>query len=309
MTTRARRPDGEGFVERDGVRIAWESFGAGEPTILFVPTWSIIHSRMWKLQVPYFARRARVVTFDPRGNGRSDRPTAAAAYAETEFAADILAVMDATDTQRAILVSLSMGAQRSLLVAAEHPERVAGAVFIGPALPLGGPHPSRVSFSFDAELPTDAGWAKYNRHYWHRDYRRFLEFFFGECVSEPHSTKPIEDCVGWGMETDPRTLIATEEASGIPDRRRTLELAARVRCPVLVIHGDDDHIRPLRHAEELAQATGGSLVTIAGGGHIPPVRDPIRTNLLIDDFVRSVGRRTATPTSHQPEERRASAIA
>jgi len=307
--TRARLPDGEGFVDRDGVRIAWETFGAGEPTILFVPTWSIVHSRVWKLQVPYFARKTRVVTFDPRGNGRSDRPVTPEGYAETAFADDILAVMDATDTRRAILVSVSMGAQRSLLVAAHHPDRVDGAVFIGAALPLGGLNPARASVPFDDELPTDDGWAKYNRHYWLRDYAGFLQFFFGECVNEPHSTKPIEDCVNWGLEIDPRTLIATQEAPGIPGRERTLELAARVRCPVLVIHGEADRIRPLRHAEELAEATRGRLVTIEGGGHLPQVRDPVVVNLLIDEFVRSVARRAATPSAPTRRKRHARAVA
>src|SRR2546427_1881568 len=109
--TRARYPDKTGFVERDGVRVFYEVYGSGEPTILLLPTWSIVHSRIWKMQIPDLARRYRVVTFDPRGNGRSDRPASADGYAETEYAADAQAVMDATATQRAILVSLSMGAQ------------------------------------------------------------------------------------------------------------------------------------------------------------------------------------------------------
>ena len=54
--TRARYPDEEGFVERGGVRIFWERYGEGEPAILLLPTWSIIHSRCWKMQVPYLAR-------------------------------------------------------------------------------------------------------------------------------------------------------------------------------------------------------------------------------------------------------------
>ena len=72
--TRARYPDADGFVERDGVSIFWECYGEGEQTILFLPTWSIIHSRTWKMQVPYLSRHCRVLTFDPRGNGKSDRP-------------------------------------------------------------------------------------------------------------------------------------------------------------------------------------------------------------------------------------------
>ena len=123
---RARYPDETGYVERDGVRVFWERYGDGEPTVLFLPTWSIIHSRGWKAQIPYFARHFRVVTFDGRGNGRSDRPSAPEAYATDEFVADALAVMDATGTERAWLVSLSMGAPRALLLGADHPERVRG---------------------------------------------------------------------------------------------------------------------------------------------------------------------------------------
>jgi pimeloyl-ACP methyl ester carboxylesterase len=72
--TRARYPDANGFVERDGVRVYWERYGAGSPAFLLLPTWEIVHSRSWKCQIPYLARHGTVVTFDPRGNGRSDRP-------------------------------------------------------------------------------------------------------------------------------------------------------------------------------------------------------------------------------------------
>src|ERR687884_1300757 len=99
--TRARYPDVEGFVERDGVRVFYEVYGEGEPTVVLLPTWSIVHSRVWKMQIPYLARHARVIAFDGRGNGRSDRPEEPEAYAETEFAADALAVLDATETARA----------------------------------------------------------------------------------------------------------------------------------------------------------------------------------------------------------------
>ena len=54
--------------------------------MFLLPTWSIIHSRHWKMQIPYLARHFRVLTFDGRGNGESDRPTGIAAYTEGEFA-------------------------------------------------------------------------------------------------------------------------------------------------------------------------------------------------------------------------------
>src|SRR3954452_2400808 len=241
--TRARYPDVSGYVERDGVRSYWEVYGSGEPTVLLLPTWSIIHSRAWKMQVPYLARHCRVLTFDARGNGLSDRPEEPDAYAETEHAADAIAVLDATETPRAFVVGNSMGAQRGLLVAANHPERVEGAVFIGPALPLGAQTPrARAVSSFDDELEAYEGGAKYSRHYWLENYADFLKFFFSQVFTEPHSTKPIEDCVGWGLETTPETLIATHLGPTL-DETAVRELAGRVRCPVLVIHGRDDAIR------------------------------------------------------------------
>ena len=74
---RARQPDYEGHVEREGVEVFYEVFGDGEPTILLLPAWSVVHSRIWKMQIPFLARHYRVVTFDGRGNGRSARPSGA----------------------------------------------------------------------------------------------------------------------------------------------------------------------------------------------------------------------------------------
>ena len=78
--TRARYPDEEGYVERDGVRVFYEVYGDAPTTFLLFPTSPISHSRMWKAQIPYLSRHFRVVVFDPRGNGSSDRPGNAEAY-------------------------------------------------------------------------------------------------------------------------------------------------------------------------------------------------------------------------------------
>ena len=123
--------------------------------------------------------------------------------------------MDATGTERAHLVSLSLGAQRALLLAAEHPERVESSVFICPAVPL-GEAVDRSDLPWDEERDHYEGWEKYNRHYWLKDYRGFLEFFFSQMFNEPHSTKLIEDCVGWGLDTTPQTLIDMEVEDWIP---------------------------------------------------------------------------------------------
>src|SRR5262249_5140033 len=156
-------------------------------------------------QVGDLARHYRVISYDGRGNGRSDRPDDAKAYNDIEFVEDGVAVLDATGTERAVLVGASMGGLWSLLFASRHPERVIGAAIFGSAVPhlrAGEAKPAnepegRPSTPFDAELDEYEGWAKYNRHHWVRDYDDFLQFFFRQVFTEPHSTKQIEDTIGW----------------------------------------------------------------------------------------------------------------
>ena len=287
---RACQPSYEGTVERDGVEIFYELYGDGETTVLMLPTWSIIHSRCWKMQIPYLARYYRVITFDPRGNGRSDRPAGLEAYGERDFAADALAVLGAAGTERAVLVGFSMGAQRGLLLAAEHPGRVSGAVLIGSAVPL-APAVPRERWVNDFNLRRDSyeGWDKYNRHYWVSDYEDFLEFFFSELYNQAHSTKQREDAVAWGLDTDPETLVATQLGPRV-DADELPALAERVCCPVLVIHGTDDAIRPYESGAAFADLLGGALVLLKGSGHAPHARDPVRVNLLIKQFADRIRR-------------------
>ena len=307
--SRALYPDETGYVERDGVRVFWEAYGNGEPTLLLLPTWSLVHSRLWKAQIPYLARHFRAVTFDPRGNGRSDRPQEVDAYAEAEFARDALDVMDATGTDRAILLGNSRGVQRGLLLAAEHPERVLGAVFIGamfPASRLGGlrmrllSHPRMRTFFLRQPLST-RGWLKFNAQHLRADYDDFVDWFVGLCLSEPHSTKQIEDMTDWAHETDPDTLIRTLMAPYAAPLRRAdqLALARRVRCPVLVIHGRHDRVRSHADGRELARATGARMVTLEDAGHVPHARKPVPVNLAVRDFVAP-----RDPTVHRADGRK-----
>ncbi|MBE2314747.1 alpha/beta fold hydrolase [Solirubrobacter sp. CPCC 204708] len=284
--SRARHPNHEGYVTRNGVRLFYEVSGSGRDTILLLPTWSIIHSRLWKAQIAYLARHFRVITFDGRGNGKSDRPPGVEAYAEAEFAADALAVLDATETREAFLAGLSCGALWATLLAANHPERVRGVAYIGPSTSLAPNHPERAicaRFEEDLTGSTDP-WAKYNRHYWRKDYRGFLEFFFGEMFTEPHSTKQIEDCIEWALETDPETLANTMSALSLCRLESFEDTVSRIQCPVLVIHGDDDRIRPHAQGAALAEATGGRLVTMEGVGHGPQARKPVEVNRLLYEF-------------------------
>jgi len=167
---------------------------------------------------------------------------------------------------------------------------VQSAMMIAPAAPFGPIIDGRLEQNFNAQLNTDEGWAKYNRYYWQRDYRGFAEFFFAEACCEPHSTKQIEDCVAWALETTPDTLIDTNLARYVPQEEGE-ELYRTIRKPVLVVHGDQDRIVPHGRGKLVAELTGAPLVTLEGSGHIPLAREPVIMNRMIRDFVdRSTGR-------------------
>ena len=295
-------------MERGGVRVGYEVFGEGEQTLLLLPPWAIIHSLFWKLQVPYLARYFRVVTFDARGNGRSDRPQSAGEYGPRVSAADALEVLDAVGAEDCVLVAHCGIAAGALLLAAEHPERVRAAVFMSPALPITPARPERTGLPFNEVLPTDEGWAKANRHYWARDFPGYLEFFFGRCYTEPHSTKQLEDAIAWALETTPETLAFTLEAEALPEPL-IHELLGRLTCPLLVTHGDQDMLIPADRGEKFAELTGAELLELEEVGHCPNARHPVPFNLAVRDFAeRAFGRAPERPPWRRAIRRRRRAL-
>lgn len=279
-----READQTGFAERAGVRLAFKVYdNPGRPTVLLLPTWSIVPSLFWKAQVPYLARHFRVVTFDGRGSGASDRPVGGESYVDTEYAEDAIAVLDATATERAVLVALSRGDAWSVLAAARHPDRVTGIVAIAPA---SGSLIGAQAQEQQAWESTEDG-IKYNRRYWlSGGYDDFVDWFFARMFPEPHSTKQIEDAVRWAHQIEPATLVDT--TAGRLASESVVAACGEVKCPVLVIHGTDDRVRPHAIGERLAELTGGSLVLLEDSGHGVPAREPVRINLLIKEFVDRV---------------------
>jgi pimeloyl-ACP methyl ester carboxylesterase/predicted glycosyltransferase len=314
--TRADYPGSEGFVERDGARLFYEVYGEGEETVFLLPTWSLVNSRHWKMQIPYLARHFRVLSMDGLGNGRSDRCRDPRRYGAAEVARDFLAVMDATGTERAVMVSISTGTQYQLELARIAPERVAGAAFIGPLFPY---TPSHIWLMRSRLFPrlflrpvpirrTFRGWARYNAVHWRAEYPAFAQWFISRGLPEAHSTKAIEDGVGWALETDPETLIATvlDDESGVrPRSRRTLSFLARnLECPTLVISGEHDKITPPSDAWALARLTGGRLEVIPDAGHFVHGRKPVRCNLALRDFAGEALGRPRAPrdaTVYRPD--------
>ena len=112
---------------------------------------------------------------------------------------------------------------------------------------------------------------------------------------EPHSEKQVEDCVGWALDAGRSVLEHTKDSPAAEMTREQAErLLAGVRCPVLVIHGDRDRITPLERGRRVAELTGGELVVLEGSGHGLDARDPVKVNVLMEEFAaRVLGARPA----------------
>ena len=195
-----------------------------------------------------------------------------------------IALLDHLEVERADVLGFSRGCAYALSMAARHPERVTQLVLIGNGVTPDWPGPRTASFW--EKRDGYEGWEKWNGNYWLEHYREFLEFFFGEFFSEPHSTKGIEDCISWALETTPEVLVQTAVSADLAPAMASREVIERVRCPVLLIHGAEDRITPFQASQALAELRPDfELIALEGCGHGPHVRDPVKVSLLLEEFL------------------------
>jgi pimeloyl-ACP methyl ester carboxylesterase len=267
---RSLAPVNHGFVESRGNRIAWKLYGQGDQVVLFIPTWNIVDSRVVAHQVAFLAKHARVLTYDPRGAGLSDRPRTG--YGFDEHSDDARAVLDANDVGHAAVLTASRGINSAVLLAARHPQRVERLVVIAPFMQLDPPAPDQARQT--RERTADL---------WRRDWPGFVRTFMERVASEPDSEATIDELVAIGLEASPEVVIQQETEL---DWDLAPRLLGQVRCPTLVIHGTGDRTTPVEMVHAVTEAISGArLVLLEGAGHRPDIRDPQTVNRLLAEFL------------------------
>lgn len=263
------KPASDGFIERDGVRTYYAVWGETGPAIVFAPIYQVVHTSQLKATVPYLSRYFRVVTIDLRGNGRSDRPDDPAAYSFEHYYADMLAVIDYLQLERLAIVGISCNAMLAMRLAAEQPERVSHLISVGG--------------EYEWPAPTSQEEKDREAAVFQEDFPGYLDDFFTEVFTEPHSTKPYEDGVLLGWSTTGETLLMCRRGWYGTDVR---ELAAQVTAPTLLIHGTHDRTVGYQTGLELHKLIPHShMLTIGGGGHATQGRDPVAFNRAVRDFI------------------------
>ena len=249
---RAREPDRAGEVDRDGVAIHYEVFGSGEPTLLLMGTFPVVDGHQWKIQVPFLARHFRVVTYDPRGNGRSGPARGGRGVHADRIVDDALAVMDATGTDAAVLVGLCTGALWSVMLQSASPDGCSAW------------SRSRRRSRWTRRSPTARGVRLRGRARHRRGLGQgepgvlearlegYLRFTSAQLARSRTRPKLYDDLVGWGHETDAATISATtaQRAPLVPMTGRSgPSCAGRSTCPVLTIAGDRGPGHPAGRAQ------------------------------------------------------------
>ena len=223
------------------------------PTVLLLHTGPGVDHSLYKDHVgPVLAEDAQVVYLDLRGAGRSDWSSEEHWTLET-WVEDLAQLCDALELERPILLGTGVGGVVALLYAADRPDRVERLVLVSTVARyihtrvialfdrLGGSAAGEIAARYFAD-PTEATFAEYMR------------------VCVPLYTRnplPPDVVARMGMNT---ALIANWDRSGRRDYDVRAE-AARIRCPTLLLNGEDDPASALAGAEELAAALPAELVT------------------------------------------------
>ncbi len=249
------------FVRSGDARLYWESTGSGEPVLLVMGLG--MASTGWWRTIPVLAEGLRVISYDNRGVGRSDRTTGP--YTLRQMADDALAVIDAAKLRTASVYGLSLGGMIAQQLALRHPERVR-ALVLGATTPGGSRHelpdPEVVDFirrrpSMPAE---EAVWAS-------------VPYSYGRATCERHADRIAEDIAQrLRFPSHPAGYRAQLAAAwGYDANARLHEIAA----PTLVLHGTEDRIVPVANGRMLAEAIPGArLELLQGAGHIYPTDAP-----------------------------------
>lgn len=254
--------------------IHYEVTGEGHPLVLAAGLSGM--GRYWQPQIAAFASRFRVVTYDQRGTGNSDRVQRS--FSIDRMAAELVALMDALKIERAHILGHSTGAAICQTIAIEQPQRVARLVLSG-AWTHCDPFFRRL-FEARRELLLKCGPGLNARFH-------PLWLYPPQWIGA-HDEEIAEEQRRAVMGAPPvEVSVARIDAIMAFNRRAGL---SRIKAPTLVVCSDNDYITPGYFSEALARAIPDAKLAIAhGAGHAFSKTRPEEFNRLVLDFLAATG--------------------
>ncbi len=280
------------YAKSGDVHIAYRVFGNGPRDVILVPG-TVSHVELyWELPAnEYLLKRlasfSRVIVFDKRGQGLSDR---VANQTLEERVGDVLAVMDAAGSDRATVYGWSEGGQMSLMLAATYPERISGLVLYGTYASI-----KAAPWAVSAE-----------------QFARFLaalETHWGEGVLvRLNAPGRVEDkaFVQWFGRLEravasPSAILALMRANYEID---VSHLLPSIRVPTLILHREGDALVPVEAGRYLARSIpGAKYVELPGDDHMLQALDQDVLDILLDQIEEFVTGRRHRPDTDQTRHR------
>ena len=268
------------YVKSDDVYIAYQVIGDGPRDLLFVPGFVSNVEAVWQspARASFFHRLstfARVIMFDKRGTGMSDRGSQV--FTLEQRMHDVHAVLDQVGSQRATLFGISEGGPMSLLYAATYPERTSALVLYGTY--------ARRSWAPDYTFGwTDAQWSTFLddiEHNWGTTDAISLQMWAPSVAGNKHVLEQI--AAYFRASASPGAESAIMRMNRDIDVRHILPVT---HVPTLVLHRTQERVIDVRHARYMAQQIpGAKLIELSGEDHIAWVgnRDAILDE--VEEFV------------------------
>ena len=257
------------YAKVGDLHIAFQVVGDGPLDLVFVPGWVSNVELGWEepRQAAFLrglASFARLILFDKRGTGLSDPVPIDRPPTLEDRMADVNAVMDAANVDRAALFGFSEGGAMSALFGATYPDRISSLVLWGatPRVSWADDWPWGVTRSEGIAQLKSVESGQFNEHFG-------LDFFVPGVADEP-------DMVRWWNRTSrlsasPGMYVALIKTNGATDVRSVLPT---ISVPTLILHRSDDTVVDVRASRYMAEhIPGARLVELPGGDHWPWIGD------------------------------------
>jgi 3-oxoadipate enol-lactonase len=259
----------------DGARLHYEAFGRHHlPAVLMIQGLGA-DKHGWDMQRFALARHYRVIAFDNRGAGRSDKPFSH--YSLEQMADDAVAVLDHAGVEAAHVVGASMGGAISQLMCVQHPTRV-------------------LSLTLACTACRNQQWRRELLEHWmHTAQERGMGAMTSEAarwIMAPRSFRRLVPTFGWlgplAMGRPAHSFVAQVRAILAADDELADQLG-KVHVPTLVVVGNQDILTPRGDSEEIAERIpGAELVVISGAAHGFMIEHASTFNKILREFLHRV---------------------
>src|SRR5574341_472809 len=261
------------IVKANGIDIYYEVSGAGEPLLLIMGLGA--NTTGWAMQMPEFSEHHRVIAFDNRGAGRSEKPNEP--YTIPQLAEDAIGLLDALGIGSAHVFGMSLGGMIAQELVLAHPERVrtlilGGTMAGGPGATFAGPQLVRDFIALTA-LPAQQAIESGLKLIYSDGYiEASKELLLQRAMANAHLTPPL-----YALQRQFLAVIGFNAA----------ERLCEIRAPTLVLAGTDDRVIPFANSRLLSERIpGATLVEFAGAGHGFLVERAQEVNAAVLDFLR-----------------------